>query len=164
MNIDEIRARYQRALDAKPSKGDYTQAGIDAITDSVCDIPDLLSKVDQLTRWKSEAMAVMGGLQELGRALNLPLGARITATSAAEKAKELTDQNRRYANRIANHGHALQAVIDEHVTPRAQKLAAIHELAEMIADHYGDAWDHTPLCLNEPGCPLCGILAASENP
>lgn len=83
---------------------------------------------------------------------------------ARDELERLTDLNRRYANRIANDGHALQAVLDEHVTPRAQKLAAIHELAEMIADHYGDAWDHTPLCLNEPGCPLCGILAASENP
>lgn len=83
---------------------------------------------------------------------------------ARDELERLADLNRRYANRIANDGHALQAVLDEHVTPRAQKLAAIHELAEMIADHYGDAWDHTPLCLNEPGCPLCGILAASENP
>lgn len=114
MNVDEIRERYQRALDAKPSKGDYTPAGIDALTDSVCDIPELL------------------------------------------------DQNRRYANQIANFGHQLQALIDEHVTPRAQKLAAIHELAEQIADHYGDQWDHTPLCLNEPGCPLCQILDATQ--
>ena len=91
MNIDEVRARYQRALGAKPSKGDYTQAGIDAITDSVCDIPDLLAEVAQLTRWKSEAMAVMGGLEELGRALNLPLGARITATSAAENVANTYD-------------------------------------------------------------------------
>jgi len=50
MSHEEIKARYQRALDAKPSKGDYTPAGIDAITDSVCDIPDLLAEVDRLTR------------------------------------------------------------------------------------------------------------------
>lgn len=49
MSLDAIRERYQKALDAKPSKGDYTPAGIDAITDSVCDIPILLAEVDRLT-------------------------------------------------------------------------------------------------------------------
>ena len=48
LDLDAIRARYQRALDAKPSKGDYTPAGIDAITDSVCDIPDLLRELERL--------------------------------------------------------------------------------------------------------------------
>ena len=43
-----IRARYETALGAKPSKGDYTQRGIDALTDSVCDIPTLLACLDHL--------------------------------------------------------------------------------------------------------------------
>ncbi len=115
-DIEAIRARYQRALDAKPSKGDYTPAGIDAITDSVCDIPDLLA------------------------------------------------QNRRYANRIANLSRAVQAVIDEHVTPRAQSLEAIHVLARMISDRYGDDWPHNGGCQGDGalGCPLCQILARSR--
>ena len=50
--LDAIRERYQKALDAKPSKGDYTPAGIDAITDSVCDIPILLAEVDRLRTLK----------------------------------------------------------------------------------------------------------------
>ena len=37
-------------------------------------------------------------------------------------------------------------------------LDAIHELADQIADHYGDNWDHTPACMGEPACPLCLIL------
>ena len=86
MNVDEIRERYQRALDAKPSKGDYTPAGIDALTDSVCDIPELL------------------------------------------------DQNRRYANQIANTSHALQAALDEYVTPRFQQLEALAEWHETKAE------------------------------
>ncbi len=112
IDIDAIRNRYQRALDAKPSKGDYTTAGIEAITDSVCDIPDLLA------------------------------------------------QNRRYANSIANMSKTVQAVIDEHVTPRAQRLTQIHHLAQLIADHYGDRWPHQSGC-QTPGdaaCPLCLIL------
>ncbi len=58
LDLDAIRARYQRALDAKPSKGDYTPAGIDAITDSVCDMPDLLRELERLERWKAEALGV----------------------------------------------------------------------------------------------------------
>ena len=96
MNVDEIRERYQRALDAKPSKGDYTPAGIDALTDSVCDIPDLLvelgdllAEVDRLTRWKAEALPVMTGLQELGKVLGLTLGESITGPSAVDAAHAL---------------------------------------------------------------------------
>lgn len=48
MNLDAIRERYRKALDAKPSKGDYTPEGIDAIVDSVCDVPELLAEVDRL--------------------------------------------------------------------------------------------------------------------
>lgn len=123
LDLDAIRARYQRALDAKPSKGDYTPAGIDAITDSVCDIPDLLRELERLG-----------------------------------------DQNCRYANRIANNGHMLQALIDQHVTPRAEALAVIHTNAETIAKHYGDQWPHHGGCMDaaDSGCPLCRILAASE--
>lgn len=48
VDLDAVRARYSRALDAKPSKGDYTPAGIASITDSVADIPDLLRLIDEL--------------------------------------------------------------------------------------------------------------------
>ena len=44
IDLDAIQARYQAALDAKPSKGDYTPDGVTALTDSVCDIPDLLAQ------------------------------------------------------------------------------------------------------------------------
>ncbi|GAA2180930.1 hypothetical protein GCM10009785_13740 [Brooklawnia cerclae] len=46
--IDAARARYQRALDAKPSKGAYTADGIAALTDSVCDVPLLLDEIERL--------------------------------------------------------------------------------------------------------------------
>ena len=89
MNVDEIRERYQRALDAKPSKGDYTPAGIDALTDSVCDIPDLLAEVARLTRWQSEMIEVLRGLKDLGESLGLRLGEQITGAKAAEAAHAL---------------------------------------------------------------------------
>ena len=48
VDLDAVRARYSRALDAKPGKGDYAPDGIAAITDSVCDIPDLLAEIERL--------------------------------------------------------------------------------------------------------------------
>lgn len=41
--LDAVGGRYSRALDAKPSKGDFSPRGIDALTDSVCDVPPLVA-------------------------------------------------------------------------------------------------------------------------
>lgn len=45
-----------------------------------------------LRRWKAEALPVIGGLQELGRALGLPLGTQITGPEAVEAAAALRTQ------------------------------------------------------------------------
>ena len=45
-------------------------------------VPKLLDEIDRLTRWQAEALTVMDGLQDLGNALGLPLGERITGTAA----------------------------------------------------------------------------------
>lgn len=45
--------------------------------------------VEHLRRWKEEATEVLIGMQELGKALGLPLGTRITGTLAAETAERL---------------------------------------------------------------------------
>lgn len=39
-------------------------------------------EIERLTRWKAEALPVLDGLQELGKALGLPLGERITGPAA----------------------------------------------------------------------------------
>lgn len=49
-----------------------------------------MSEVEQLRRWKAEASEVILGLQDLGRALGIPLGERITGPVATEAAKRLT--------------------------------------------------------------------------
>ena len=56
-----IEARYSKALDAKPGKGEITAAGISAITDSVCDIPELVERV-------KVAKAAVARVRELHRA------------------------------------------------------------------------------------------------
>ena len=48
LDLRPIMARYSKALDAKPGKGPISEAGIAAITDSVCDVPELLAEVERL--------------------------------------------------------------------------------------------------------------------
>ncbi len=50
------------------------------------------AQVADLQRWKDEALPVMDGLQELGRALNLPLGERVTGERALEAVQALVAQ------------------------------------------------------------------------
>ena len=52
-------------------------------------LADLLAEVDRLSRWKAEALPVMTGLQELGKALGLTLGESITSPSAVDAAHAL---------------------------------------------------------------------------
>lgn len=46
--------------------------------------------LDALALWKAEALPVLDGLQELGKALGLPLGSRITGTEALAAVERLT--------------------------------------------------------------------------
>jgi len=55
------------------------------------DVGFLRSEVDQLRRWKAEAMEVMSGLEDLGKALELPLGESITGTVAAGRVARLKE-------------------------------------------------------------------------
>lgn len=45
---------------------------------------------DELRRWKTEALPVLDGLQELGKALGLPPGSRITGPEALAAVERLT--------------------------------------------------------------------------
>lgn len=58
---------------------------------------------DRLSRWKAEALPVSEGLQELGKALGLPLGSRITGQEALAAVERLTrerDEARAEAERL----------------------------------------------------------------
>jgi len=48
IDADAVWERYQTALDAKPGKGAYTGDGIAALTDSVCDVPEMLHEIERL--------------------------------------------------------------------------------------------------------------------
>ncbi len=61
LDLRAVMARYSKALDAKPSKGPISEAGIVAITDSVCDIPQLLAEVDRLREQNERFASRLGG-------------------------------------------------------------------------------------------------------
>lgn len=109
----------------------------------------LIREVERLTRWKSEALPVLDGLQELGKALGLPLGERITgpaalaavealklrATDAEANARQAWDVHRETVDRlgvvIARHsGDATFATL------RADKAeATIQRMRAALANH-----------------------------
>ncbi len=48
LDLKAVMARYSRALDAKPSKGPWEDEKVAWITDSVADVPQLLSEIERL--------------------------------------------------------------------------------------------------------------------
>lgn len=52
----------------------------------------LIAEVRRLQRWKTEALPVMDGLHELGKALSIPLGKRITGPLAVEAVERLNTE------------------------------------------------------------------------
>ena len=60
---------------------------IEAVRD---DVPWLVDQVESLERWKFEALEVMSGLRELGKALGLGLGVQITGPAALAEVARLT--------------------------------------------------------------------------
>lgn len=69
LDLKPIMARYSKALDAKPGKGPISEAGIAAITDSVCDVPELLAEVERLreqnTRYATRLATYRESMQQL---------------------------------------------------------------------------------------------------
>ncbi|PFG16303.1 hypothetical protein ATK74_0837 [Propionicimonas paludicola] len=62
-DLDAIEARYSKALDAKPGKGEYSPDGIAAIVDSHCDVRELVAEVKAL---RGAAMCGCGSPATLG--------------------------------------------------------------------------------------------------
>lgn len=49
---------------------------------------DRKTEIENLERWKAEMLPVLEGMQELGKALNLPLGAQISGPAALAAVEE----------------------------------------------------------------------------
>ncbi|MGB3602742.1 MAG: hypothetical protein WBA38_04220 [Gordonia sp. (in: high G+C Gram-positive bacteria)] len=76
---------YQVAVIAS-TRGDADGRLIAAAPQLVADLAD---EVEKLRVWRSEALTVTAGLQDLGKALGVPLGHRITGPDATERAQAL---------------------------------------------------------------------------
>ena len=65
------------------------------------DVPWLVSEVERLERWKAEALEVISGLQELGKALGLRPGVQITGPAALAEVERLTAERDALAAQVA---------------------------------------------------------------
>lgn len=81
----------------------------------VLDEDGIVAEVERLTRWKAEATEVILGLQDVGKALGLRLGERITGESAVEAAEALRNR--------AEHAEANAAAALEFVDIRTRAHA-----------------------------------------
>ena len=82
---------------------------------------------DELRRWKAEALPVLDGLQELGKALGLPLGSRITGREALAAVERLTrerDDDRRVADIAVDQKRRLLRERDE-ARAEAERLRSL---------------------------------------
>lgn len=86
----------------------------------------LLTQADRLQSWKDDALPVIFGLQDLGRALDIPLGHSITGPIAVERAQAL----------LAERDAALAL------------LQQVRELHHVTCEHDGDN------CVYGINCPL----------
>lgn len=58
MNLEEIWGRYEAALEARPSKGEWTPKQIAALTDAVADVPSLVKRLEELTEREPDLQEV----------------------------------------------------------------------------------------------------------
>ena len=73
------------------------------------DVPWLVDQVESLERWKVEAIEVMSGLRELGKALGLGLGVQITGPAAQAEVARLTAERDALAAQVAR----VEALVEE---------------------------------------------------
>lgn len=113
-----VRAKMRRRI-ARFGYQDWDtdRANAELVANAPTWLAELLAEVDRLTRWQTEATEVMRGLQDLGKALSLPLGERITGSAAVVAAAAL-----RY--RIAALNVALQDEREAHGAAIARAEAA----------------------------------------
>ena len=158
-------ARYSRALDAKPSKGPWTDERVAWITDSVCDIPQLLSEIERLSG-KHNLVRLAYEMAD-GKHTELT-GAEIAesframlddhwrqrAEMAEAEVTRLKAQNTRYAQQIANASSSMQELLDVAMGPVRARLDAVLRTTYASDDGAEYEHDHGPLEGN-PSCPAC---------
>lgn len=146
LDLTAIAERYHRALDAKPSKGDYTPQGIAAITDSVADVPELLAALEQERRHTATATAM--------------------AIARGEERDLLRVQNQRYAQRIADGSRAMQEGLDLALKEVQANIGGVVDrlIALTYASDDDTEYEHNGHVdgEGEPDCPACWAQAIRQ--
>lgn len=91
----------------------------------------MTAELDRLRAWKAEALPVISGLQELGRALEVPPGVQITGPVALEAANSLRAE----------------------VEAGRRLRAGVETVADAIRGDSGNG--HNSGCEGEPDCLAC---------
>ena len=135
----ERRERANRIADERPQRPRRCRMTTTDRTPTMSDInddvravaavnalPDLLDAADETDRWKDEALPVLAGLQELGQALGLPLGERITCPRAAEAAIALVAEADRLRDELRHQRSTLAGLRRVHgdLVTEADRLRA----------------------------------------
>lgn len=84
-----IRALYADTTAEAWDSMDPSSRSVWLVAADVMAASDHFTELERLRRWKEESMVVLSGLQDVGRALDLPLGARITGPLAVEAVNRL---------------------------------------------------------------------------
>lgn len=96
----------------------------------------LIERVRSAENWKKEALPVLQGLQELGRALGIRLGASITGEEAAKAAAELRERAERaeaaLAAARAEGANAALAAFEAHHPKCTDECELCDDLTEML--------------------------------
>lgn len=131
------------------------------------------SEVERLRQWKAEATEVIDGLQELGKALDIPLGERVTGTAATEAAKRLRTERDAMREAVTRLGEADQRAIhmysDSMVKWNARAEADGAKLRDVAA--LADKWERMGILRSMEGTvsakrgrELQEVLAQSQAP
>ena len=104
------------------------------------DVPWLVDQVESLERWKVEALEVMSGLRELGKALGLGLGVQITGPAALAEVARLTAERDALAAQVAEAVHLTDVWVSDLATDAMVNvmdgavLEAINEQMKRLLD------------------------------
>ena len=98
--LAEIKARAEAKLAEWPDFHRDVRSPL-----SAAETLRIIEQVESLERWKFEAIEVMSGLRELGKALGLGLGVQITGPAALAEVERLTAERDALAAQVAEGDH-----------------------------------------------------------
>lgn len=157
--VQKLRDALQNSEDGRAASESLRQRGSDLAWSRLQRIRELETERDQLQRWKSEALPVIRGLQELGRVLGIRLGTEITGEMAAKVASELVaERDRLHAEveKLSSLGRTNKWLRD-----RTDALAEKIQQVQEYADELDNRWEER--AASSIGADLLAILNTPVN-